>query len=105
MNGEPLLLSCPGDEARPKPSCGPGAGCALAAPVRPVFSTGQQLFAEDLGDLSRWADDRFRLGRYRGGWGAVCGLGVSVRNRAEDAYPELIVHPGYAVSPCGSDVV
>lgn len=76
--------------------------CELHSLVRPRFFCGQLLTDQDLSELITWVLDRRKLGRYRDGWGVVCGLDVG-------ADPELssgvIVRAGYAVSSCGDDVV
>lgn len=72
--------------------------CALDCLVRPRFFGGQLLTDTDLGQLVTWTADKLRLGRYRHGWGVVCGLEV----RCDPANPSgVIVGPGYAVSCCG----
>ena len=76
--------------------------CALDCLVRPRFFGGQLLTDTDLGQLVTWTADKLRLGRYRHGWGVVCGLEV----RCDPANPSgVIVGPGYAVSCCGDDIV
>ena len=76
--------------------------CALDCLVRPRFFGGQLLTDTDLGQLVTWTADKLRLGRYRHGWGVVCGLEV----RCDPANPSgVIVGPGYAVSCCGEDIV
>jgi len=84
----------------PQP-CG-GQSCALGALVRPRFFCGQLLTDQDLSDLTGWVLDRRRLGRYRSGWGVVCGLDVGIDPKAA---ANVLVRPGYAVSSCGEDVV
>jgi len=69
--------------------------CALDCLVRPRFFSGQLLTDSDLGQLVTWTSDKLRLGRYRYGWGVVCGLEV----RCDPA------NPGYGVSCCGEDIV
>jgi len=76
--------------------------CALDCLVRPRFFGGQLLTDQDLDQLVTWTADKFRLGRYRYGWGIVCGLEV----QCDPADPAgVIVGPGYAVSCCGEDIV
>lgn len=79
-----------------------GKSCGLNALVRPRFFCGQLLTDQDLSELTAWVLDRRRLGRYRDGWGAVCGLDVAVD---PSAVATVLVQPGYAVSSCGEDVV
>jgi hypothetical protein len=70
--------------------------------VRPRFFCGQLLTDQDLEALVRWTRDRFRLARYRDGWGVVCGLEV----RCDHQRPgSVVVAPGYAVSCCGDDIL
>ncbi len=76
--------------------------CALDCLVRPRFFGGQLLTDSDLSQLVTWTADKFGLGRYRHGWGVVCGLEV----RCDPANPSgVIVGPGYGVSCCGEDIV
>ena len=76
--------------------------CSLDCLVRPRFFGGQLLTDSDLGQLVTWTSGKLRLGRYRYGWGVVCGLEV----RCDPANPSgVIVGPGYAVSCCGEDIV
>jgi hypothetical protein len=87
-------------------SCGCGCGgtdtCELHALIRPRFFCGQLLTDQDLSVLTEWAIDRRKLGRYRDGWGVVCGLDVG----ADPAAPGgVVVQSGYAVSSCGEDIV
>src|SRR5215469_6175185 len=79
-----------------------GKSCGLNALVRPRFFCGQLLTDQDLSGLIAWVLDRRRLGRYRDGWGVVCGLDVGVD---PSAVATVLVQPGYAVSSCGEDVV
>lgn len=79
------------------PVCG-GLECLC----RPRFFAGQLLTEDDLNRLERYIIDKNKLhNRYLHGWGVVCGL-------------EVICHPckgfvtvksGYALSPCGDDIV
>lgn len=91
----------------------PGVGsreCAPAAcPVcggleclcRPRFFAGQLLTDEDLNLLDRYVTGKNKLhNRHLVGWGVVCGLEV-VCNPCN----MVTVRPGYALSPCGEDIV
>ena len=79
-----------------------GQSCGLSGLVRPRFFCGQLLTDQDLSDLAAWVLDRRRLGRYRDGWGVVCGLDVGVD---PSAVATVLVQPGYAVTSCGEDIV
>jgi hypothetical protein len=69
---------------------------------RPRFFAGQLLTEEDLNRLDRYIVGKSKLhNRYLQGWGVVCGLEV-VCHPCKD---EVIVRPGYALSPCGEDIV
>ncbi|QUQ65630.1 hypothetical protein [Kutzneria sp. CA-103260] len=89
-----------------KPCCCPQPcgqqSCELRALVRPRFFCGQLLTDQDLSELTAWVLDRRRLGRYRDGWGVVCGLDVDIDTSATGS---VVVQPGYAVSSCGEDIV
>jgi hypothetical protein len=89
-----------------KPCCCPRPcdqrSCEPRALVRPRFFCGQLLTDQDLSELTAWVLDRRRLGRYRDGWGVVCGLDVDIDTSATGS---VAVRPGYAVSSCGEDVV
>jgi hypothetical protein len=78
--------------------------CSLGTLLQPRFFCGQLLTDRDLTALVDWTGDKLRLGRYRHGWGAVCGLDVRCEPDP-DRQPGVIVTPGYAVTCCGNDVV
>lgn len=78
--------------------------CDLECVEYPKFYCGQILTEQDLQAIVDWTQDKFRLRRYRDGWGVVCGLEVSLAT-APTGKPHLHVSPGYAVSCCGSDIV
>jgi hypothetical protein len=79
-----------------------GSCCDLTCLVQPRFFCGQLLTDQDLGTLLAWTKARLALGRYRLGWGVVCGLEV----RCDPAQTsQLIVGPGYAVNCCGDDIL
>lgn len=83
--------------ASPCPQCG-GLQCLC----RPRFFAGQLLTEEDLNRLDRYVVEKNKLhNRYLHGWGVVCGLEV-VCHPCDD---KVIVRPGYALSPCGEDIV
>lgn len=74
----------------------------LESLCRPRFFDGQLLSADDLNRLERYILQKNRLqNRTLHGWGVVCGLEV-VCDPCKD---QLIVRPGYALSPCGDDIV
>jgi len=69
---------------------------------RPVFGTGQILTAADLAGLQDYVRAKNRLHtRYLHGWGVVCGLEVV----CDDCEGSVTIRPGYAIDPCGSDIV
>jgi hypothetical protein len=78
------------------PECG-GLECLC----RPRFFAGQLLTDEDLNRLDRYIVAKNKLhNRYLFGWGVVCGLEVV-------CHPcnMVAVRPGYALSPCGEDII
>lgn len=87
-----------------------GDGCEQAENVcaqqqcltRPRFFCGQLLTDQDLSALLEWTQNKRRLDRYKQGWGVVEGLQVvcDPSNRSQ-----VIVRTGYAVDPCGNDIV
>src|SRR5215831_21266304 len=87
------------------------AGCApVACPVcggleclcRPRFFAGQLLTDEDLQRLDHYIVAKNKLhNRYLVGWGVACGLEV-VCNWCDGT---VTVRPGYALSPCGDDII
>ncbi len=81
----------------PCPVCG-GLECLC----RPRFFPGQLLTDEDLNRLDRYIVEKNKLhNRYLFGWGVVCGLEV-LCHPCEDM---VLVRPGYALSPCGEDII
>lgn len=80
------------------PACG-GLQCLC----RPRFFPGQLLTDEDLNRLQRYVIDKNKLhNRYLHGWGVACGLEVV----CDPCSPRsVIVRTGYALSPCGDDIV
>src|SRR5215208_3837530 len=84
-----------------KPAC-PACG-GLQCLCRPRFFPGQLLTDEDLNRLQRYVIDKNKLhARYLHGWGVACGLEVVC-----DACTttNVVVRTGYALSPCGDDIV
>lgn len=78
------------------PTCG-GLQCLC----RPRFFAGQLLTDEALNNLEHYIVEKNKLhNRYLHGWGVVCGLEV-VCNPCN----AVTVRGGYALSPCGEDVV
>src|SRR5262245_25466521 len=76
--------------------------CDLECLVRPRFFCGQLLTDADLTALVEWSRARFRLARYRHGWGVICGLEVSCDPQKPAG---VLIHPGYAIDCCGNDIV
>lgn len=80
------------------PACG-GLECLC----RPRFFAGQLLTEEDLNRLDHYIVAKQKLhNRYLHGWGVVCGLDVVCDDCGEGT---VIVQSGYALSPCGEDVI
>jgi hypothetical protein len=84
--------------------------CAPACPAcglieclcRPRFFAGQLLSEVDLNRLEDYIIKKNRLhNRYLNDWGAVCGLEVLCDPCGEG----VTVRPGYAISPCGDDII
>lgn len=91
---DPCADPCP-----PKcPSCG-GLECLC----RPRFFPGQLLTDRDLNLLTRYIVEKNKLhNRHLHGWGVACGLEVT----CDPCDPQqVIVRSGYALSPCGDDIV
>ena len=81
----------------PCPACG-GLECLC----RPRFFAGQLLSEQDLNRLDYYIRAKNRLhNRSLHGWGVVCGLEVT----CHDCENLVMVSPGYALSPCGDDIV
>jgi hypothetical protein len=80
------------------PACG-GLECLC----RPRFFAGQLLTEEDLNRLDHYIVAKQKLhNRYLHGWGVVCGLDVVCDACGEGS---VIVRSGYALAPCGEDVI
>lgn len=97
-------------DCRPKPACDPRPVCpacgGLECLCRPRFFAGQLLTDEDLNRLDHYIVAKNRLhNRHLFGSGVVCGLEVvcSTCDPASDG--TVVVKPGYALSPCGNDIV
>lgn len=83
------------------PVCCPDCG-GLECLCRPRFFSGQLLTDEDLTRLDHYITAKNKLhNRNLIGWGVVCGLDV-VCNECDGM---VTVKPGYALSPCGDDIV
>src|SRR5687768_10542088 len=81
----------------PCPACG-GLECLC----RPRFFAGQLLTDQDLNRLDGYIRKKNRLhNRYMHGWGVVCGLEAT----CHDCENLVSVSSGYAVTPCGDDVI
>jgi hypothetical protein len=86
------------DDTPACPACG-GLQCLC----RPRFFPGQLLTDEDLNRLQRYVIEKNRLhARYLHGWGVACGLEV-VCDPCGSSH--VVVRAGYALSPCGDDIV
>ncbi len=84
------------------PACG-GLECLC----RPRFFAGQLLTEDDLNRLDNYIVAKNRLhNRYLVGWGVACGLEVVCNVCGPDQTSGgVLVKPGYALSPCGNDIV
>jgi hypothetical protein len=68
---------------------------------RPRFFAGQLLTDDTLNRLERYIVEKNKLhNRYLHGWGVVCGLEVVCQPCSG-----VTVRPGYALSPCGEDII
>ncbi len=76
--------------------------CKLDCLEQPRFYCGQLLTDQDLSKLLNWNQDKFRLNRFRDGWGVVCGLEVRCDPQNTG---HVLVNPGYAVDCCGDDII
>jgi hypothetical protein len=93
-HGQPLC-----DPTPVCPACG-GLECLC----RPRFFAGQLLSEEDLNRLDHYIQAKNRIhNRYLHGWGVVCGLEVVCG--VCDEQGRVLVKPGYALSPCGNDII
>ena len=87
----------------PDPSCQPCPDCGgLECLCRPRFFAGQLLTEQDLNRLDHYMVEKNKLhNRHLVGWGVVCGLEVL----CDQCEERVRVTPGYALSPCGEDIV
>lgn len=87
----------------PDPSCQPCPDCGgLECLCRPRFFAGQLLTEQDLNRLDHYMVEKSKLhNRYLVGWGVVCGLEVL----CDQCEERVRVTPGYALSPCGEDII
>ena len=87
----------------PDPSCQPCPACdGLECLCRPRFFAGQLLTEQDLNRLDHYITGKHKLhNRHLFGAGVVCGLEV----RCDPCDERVTVTPGYALSPCGEDIV
>src|SRR6266566_7982376 len=85
-----------------KPQCGCPACRGLACLERPRFFAGQLLTEEELNLEQAYQIAKNRLqNRYLHGPGVVCGLEVS----CSDCEGQVHIDPGYAIDPCGNDIL
>jgi hypothetical protein len=98
------------------PDCGPKSPCdpapicpacgGLECLCRPRFFAGQLLTADDLNRLEEYIVAKNRLhNRYLVGWGVACGLEVVCNACDPGGKGSVIVKSGYALSPCGNDII
>jgi len=92
-----------------RPTCDPAPVCpacgGLECLCRPRFFAGQLLTEDDLNRLDHYIQAKNRLhNRYLHGWGVACGLEV-VCGVCEPDQRHVVVKPGYALSPCGNDII
>jgi hypothetical protein len=88
------------NECKPKAKGCPDCG-ALECLCRPRFFAGQLLTEQDLNRLDQYIKKKHRLqNRNLHGWGVVNGL-LAVCDPCGD----VKLTPGYALSPCGDDIV
>lgn len=87
----------------PDPSCQPCPDCGgLECLCRPRFFAGQLLTEQDLNRLDHYIVEKHKLhNRHLWGWGVVCGLEAL----CDQCGDQVRVTPGYALSPCGEDIV
>ena len=87
----------------PDPGCQPCPDCGgLQCLCRPRFFAGQLLTEQDLNRLDHYIVEKNKLhNRHLVGWGVVCGLEVL----CDQCGDGVRVTPGYAISPCGEDIV
>lgn len=88
----------------PDPSCQPCPDCGgLECLCRPRFFAGQLLSEQDLNRLDHYIVEKHKLhNRHLWGSGVVCGLEVKCAP-CDSGF--VTVGSGYALSPCGEDIV
>ncbi|MBV7266237.1 hypothetical protein [Erythrobacter ani] len=93
----------PAKQYGPDPSCQPCPDCGgLECLCRPRFFAGQLLTEKDLNRLDQYMTAKHKLhNRHLHGSGVVCGLIAS----CDPCGDNVNVSPGYALSPCGEDIV
>lgn len=106
INHTPHGYAAPG-KARllaPDPACQPCPDCSgLECLCRPRFFAGQLLSEQDLNRLDHYITEKHKLhNRHLFGSGVVCGLEVTCEPCGEG---RVGVSSGYALSPCGEDIV
>src|SRR5262247_2025944 len=105
MASDSIPVTANGNGTKPCPcGCAPcdEPCCRLDCLERPRFFCGQLLTDQDLMALLGWTQDKLRLGRFRHGWGVVCGLEVHCYAQKPGW---VLVKPGYAISCCGDDII
>lgn len=78
------------------------AACEPECLVQPRFFCGQLLTDQDLTALLNWNIGKYKLDRYKQGWGVVEGLQVQCDPSQQGS---VLVNPGYAVDSCGNDII
>jgi hypothetical protein len=108
MHAMATLLSNGATKHNGSGCCGSENGCACPACAslrtfeRPRFFAGQLLTETELNLLQQYVIDKHRFHNvHLHGWGVVCGLQV----RCDECGDGVIVEPGYAIDPCGNDIV
>jgi hypothetical protein len=84
----------------------PACGCPMCRGLQlfdsPRYASGAVLTADDLSSEQAYVRAKMRLhNRHLHGWGTVCGLEVV----CDDCEGSVLVMPGYAIDPCGNDLV
>jgi hypothetical protein len=104
--GSPGYPDCGG-----RPTCEPAPACpacgGLECLCRPRFFAGQLLTEDDLNRLDHYIVAKQRLhNRHLVGWGVACGLEVVCDTCGpRRGSSKVTVRAGYALSPCGNDIV
>lgn len=102
--GNTAAPGCEGGLLPPDPSCRPCPDCGgLECLCRPRFFAGQLLSEQDLNRLDHYIVEKHKLhNRHLFGAGVVCGLEVRCAP-CDNGF--VSVSGGYALSPCGEDIV